>query len=337
MSIFDVGELIRIFFKYPINYIPLLDQNTVGEKFIIGFLSRYKVLQFSTDKSRLEEKFYQIPDFFIEKKIQPEYINEFFEKAPIPVYNIFAKYIESWEKKQINENLKNFLYTETPFLSEIKKEENSNVDNIDKEKCEILERILSSIPLPLFAINRNGISVFYNQLFIKQILEKGPFKKTLALAETYFKEVIERTIAENIKKNLDIDNIQIFNKELNHKMIISNIFNNNEVVGYLIIFFNDSDQENLISFVEGHLKNKKTYDEILDLIEIKIINEFLKRNHNNISHTADFLNINRTTLQNKIKRLNISSNGLNPMQEKETSKNISKKTTKKKTNKRKDN
>lgn len=334
MSIFDVGELIRIFFKYPINYIPLLDQNIGGEKYIIGFLSRYKVFQFSTDKSRLEKKFNQIPEFFIEKKIQPEFINEFFEKAPIPVYNIFAKYIESWEKNQINENLKNFLYIEAPFLSEIKKLDEDT--SIDKEKYEILEGILSSIPLPLFAINHSGISVFYNQLFIKEILEKGPFKKTLALAEAYFKEVIERTIAENIKNNFDIDNIQIFNEELKIKMIISNILNNNEVVGYLIIFLNELNQENLISFVENHLKNKKTYDEILDLIEIKIINEFLKRNRYNISHTADFLNVNRTTLQNKIKRLNISSNGLNPTTEEESSKKITKKS-KKSTKKRKTN
>ncbi len=310
MSLLDVGILLKIFYKNPLNYIPLLDFNQKEESYIVGFLSRYKVLQFSADKSRLEEKFVQIPDFLIDKKIQPLFINEFFQKAPIPVYNLFAKYIENWEKDKINYYLKNYLYAE--FYSITTK----NDENLDSKlhHYHTIESILSSIPFPLFAISCNGISIFYNQFFIDDILEKGPFKKTLGLAEAFFKEVVERAIAENIKKNLDIDNIWIYIQEIEKQILISTLMNENEVVGYLIIFlkypFLEQKKENqinpLIAFVESYLKQNLSYVDIIEKIEKEMIQEFLKKNSNNISLTAEFLKINRTTLQNKIKRLNIN-------------------------------
>ncbi|MFN3605210.1 MAG: helix-turn-helix domain-containing protein [Leptonema sp. (in: bacteria)] len=313
MSLLDVGILLRIFYKYPLNYIPLLDNNQAGEFYIVGFLSRNKVLQFSTDKARLEEKFPKIPEHFIEKIIQPRTISEFFKKAPIPVYNTLGKFIENWEERQINDYLKIFL--NSTFYSETNQKENENLStSIDLQKFNIIETVLSAIPLPLFALNRNGVSIFYNDFFIKEILEKGPFKNTMGLAEAFFKEAIERGIAENIKKNLDFDHLFLYIKEIRKKILISNIQSENEVLGYLIIFFDDSliesgettnQKRDIVSFVEKHLNENKTYEEILEIIEVEVIQEFLKKNHYNISRTAELLKVNRTTLQNKIKRLDI--------------------------------
>lgn len=320
MSLLDVGELLKIFYKNPLSYIPLLDFNQKEEGYIVGFLSRSKVLQHSADKSKLEEKFPQIPDSFIDKKIQPMFIYEFFQKAPIPVYNLFAKYIENWEKETLNEYLKNFLYAE--FYNLTTKPEQAIDTKV--QNYYTIESILTSIPFPLFAISRNGISIFYNQLFIDNILEKGPFKKTLGLAEAYFKEVIERAIAENIKKNLDTDIIFINIQEIEKQILISTLLSENEVTGYLIIFLNYSLLEKkegqifkpLISIVDNYLKQNLTYEDIIEIIEIEIIKEFLKKNSNIISSTAENLKINRTTLQNKIKRLNIYSQLEKPKPEK---------------------
>ncbi|GIX40758.1 MAG: hypothetical protein KatS3mg129_0491 [Leptospiraceae bacterium] len=349
MSIVQVSDLIKIFFKYPLSYIPLMDENPGGDIYLVGFLSKQKVLHYSSDKERLESRFERIPDFFISKEISPEHIWEFFEKSPIPVYSIFAQFIETWDKQEINYHLKNFLYT----VKNTDKEKNEAIqDNLESEKNEkyyLLELILSTIPFPLFAININGNSIFYNEFFLKEILDKGPFKKTLALAESYFKELVKDIIADHILKNKNTDYMIWDWKKLNYKIIISNLIEDNEVIGYLLTFIAlnlqsekvqektpdlvvKDDNQLLTQHIEKQLSKGKNYDEIIEDIESIIILNYLNKNNHNITHTAEELRIKRTTLQNKIKRYNIILNELDKI---EKEKNIDIVTKQEKTKKQK--
>lgn len=104
MSLLDVGELLKIFYKNPLSYIPLLDFNQKEEGYIVGFLSRSKVLQHSADKSKLEEKFTQIPDSFIDKKIQPMLYMNFFKKH-LFLYTISSQNILKIGKKKNSMNI----------------------------------------------------------------------------------------------------------------------------------------------------------------------------------------------------------------------------------------
>lgn len=321
MSIVDVSELVRIFFKYPISYIPIIDENAAGDSYLVGFLSRKKILHYSSDKERLSQTFDRIPDIFISKEIYPEHIWEFFEKSPIPVYNIFAKYIDSWQKNEINYNLKHFIYTlQSNIIPEEKNE--SKDDNIDYEKIKLLEMILSSLPFPVVALDTEGNGIFYNEHFLKEIVDQGPFKKTLALAEAYFKEVVRKVIPDYILKNLNTEFMIWDWNEYNKKIYITNLVENNQVYAYLLTFLSNHNVTNssniytvqkdtkmaktdLIHLIEEQLKNNKNYDEIIDNLESQIIKDYLVKHHYNITNTANALKIKRTTLQNKMKRLNL--------------------------------
>ncbi len=320
MSIVDVSDLVRIFFKYPISYIPIVDENAVGDTYLVGFLSRKKVLHYSSDKERLNKKFERIPDILISREIYPEHIWEFFEKSPIPVYNIFAKFIDMWQKNEINYNLKHFIYTLQNNI--VRDEDKTKENHIDYEKIKLLEMILTSLPFPIFALDPNGNGIFYNEHFLKDIVDKGPFKKTLALAEAYFKEIVRKIIAESILQNLNTELMVWDWEEYKKKVYITNLIENNQVYAYLFTFLpmvekkpskNDIEKNhdyetkpsNLMELIEEELNKNKNYDEIIDNIESQIIKDYLIKFNYNITNTASALKIKRTTLQNKIKRLNL--------------------------------
>lgn len=320
MSIVQLSDLVRIFFKHPLSYIPIVDENLGGDIYLIGFLSREKVFHYSSDKDRLQMQFERIPDFFISKEISPEVIWEFFEKSPIPIYTIFAKFVDNWTKNDINYHLKNFLYSvKMPY--QIEQNSNNDVIERDREKYYFLEIILSAFPYPIFAIDVHGNSLFYNEFFLKEIIDQGPFKKTLALAESYFKELVKDVIAESILKNIQSDTLYRNWKELKRKIVITNLLQEKEVIGYLLLFIPEEifspkkeivlDQDSISflfnEFIENELKTGKNYDQIIEEIESKIIRNFLNKNKKNITHTAETLKIKRTTLQNKIKRLNLNT------------------------------
>jgi hypothetical protein len=303
VSIVQVSDLVRIFFKHPLSYIPIVDENPGGDSYLIGFLSRQKVFHYSSDKERLENRFERIPDIFLSKEILPEHIWEFFEKSPIPVYNLFAQYLTTWDKHEINYYLKNFLFTVKSYNPK-PIENQEELQNLT-EKYHLLEMVFSSFPFPMLALDVEGNSIFYNELFLKDILDKGPFKKTLALAESYFKELIKDIIAYYILQNRPTDLMEWNGKEIKRKMIITNITEEKEIIGYLMIFLPYQESFSLEEYIYQELKKGLDYDSIIDNIETNIIKSFLDKNKQNITHTAEELRIKRTTLQNKIKRLNI--------------------------------
>ena len=303
MSIVQVSDLVRIFFKHPLAYIPIVDENSGGDSYLIGFLSKQKVFHYSSDKERLENRFERIPDIFLSKEVLPEHIWEFFEKAPIPVYNLFAQYLTTWDKHEINYYLKNFLYTVKSY--DIKPFENQEELQNLQEKYHLLQLIFTAFPFPMFALDVDGNSIFYNELFLQEILDKGPFKKTLALAESYFKELIKDIIAHCILHNRPTDFMEWNGKEIKRKIIITNLTEEKEIIGYLMVFLPYQESFSLEEYIYQELKKGLDYDSIIDNIETKIIKNFLDKNKQNITHTAEELRIKRTTLQNKIKRLNI--------------------------------
>lgn len=312
---FNVGELLRIFFKHHLSFVPIVDRNQGGDHYVLGFLSRQKVFHFAAESERLEKMMERIPDFFLEKEIPPNSLCEFFSKIPIPVYDVYAKFVENWDKEKVDFYIKNFLFS---LQAPRNYQALDDVSSKEKEKFALLEKMMAFLPFPLMAMDVHFRTIFYNELYLKEILEKGPFKRTFAIAEAYFKDFLQTVLIESVMKPSHSTYLSKEWKELPYRVLVVNLTEDQEVTGYLFVFvpfldMKKKQKEPLLQQIEEKLNSGKSYDEIIEELENQVIEYYLKKNQGNISHTAKELRIKRTTLQHKIKRLKIENQ--NPPQE----------------------
>ncbi|MBW7858523.1 MAG: hypothetical protein H3C43_09595, partial [Leptonema sp. (in: Bacteria)] len=166
--------------------------------------------------------------------------------------------------------------------------------------------ILSSIPQPLLATDLNGSTLFYNENFVDRILERGPFKNTLAIAEKYFLEVNRNALAQTYSMGPHpTDLLFITLTELHLTVQIATLEMDRVIIGYLYIF-HDPEVAGLPHEIMSRLEAGLDLDSIMQDLESGIIASMLRRTGQNVSHAAKALRINRSTLQNKIRRLDVN-------------------------------
>ncbi len=165
--------------------------------------------------------------------------------------------------------------------------------------------VLSGFPHPLFATDLKGKTIFYNEAFEAGILVLPVLRNSLRQAETYFLDLTRELLARSLQKTGGQDGpLRARLPEMQMALEIATLENEGRVMGYLYIF-RDLVWTGLQYELRDMLAAGIGLDGVVDEIEGALIYQVLKEHGQNVSHAAQALKVKRSTLQNKIKRLQI--------------------------------
>ncbi|MCP5499717.1 MAG: transcriptional regulator [Leptospiraceae bacterium] len=314
-----IETIYKHFLLSPVSHLPLVDEDG---KFI-GLISKEKVMMDMADLSLQGLEFEKVPEHFIDFSFNESLIYYFQNNRTIPVLNVFSEKVGSWEKPRFLAEISS-LSKELPEEVEEKepeeetKPEEKVIPDSRQTIYKYIEIILENFPDPLFSTDKEGKTTFFNENFEKKILSISFFKDSISMAERYFKE-LNRDMISHFLKERDADEkigmqlppIQAMVKNLGKIVRIITLKSEKKVIGFLYHFIEPQNQfirsgnYTSIPSAEQAFAMKTPLEKILQEIECSYIYNTLKQNKMNISHTASQLGIPRSTLQNKIKQLEI--------------------------------
>ncbi len=308
MSSLRLSHLLQQFYRHAVPCLPVVEAES--DRFL-GFILRPEIDRRSADLERLHEEFTRIPAALLHEEIGEEVLHALVEKSPVPVLDELGREHDRWSKAEVFRRL---------AALEEHREEGRKGDRQGPLETEaepdgvqaptegdwLSQLILASLPHPLLATDLNGQTLFYNETFVSRILERGPFKNTLALAERYFLEVNRNALARTYSMGPHpVDLLFVSLTELHLTVEIATLEHDRVIMGYLYIF-HDPEVTGLPHEIMSRLEAGQDLDSIMEDLEAGIIASMLRRTGQNVSHAARALGVNRSTLQNKIRRLDVN-------------------------------
>lgn len=319
MSLPKLPGILKIFYMTGLRYLPVVEPGDDRKDLtssVVAFVSRKRLDMEMADLGRAYQGYDRIPEsILVQKKLPADLITHLSSAERVPVLDVRGDRVAEWEQAEMlrgiavfKERLKKEGLEPAPALRE-------GVP-INEEKREdgsawLSRLILTEIPDPLFAVDMGGKTIFFNSAFEERLLGRPELKKSIRLAENYFQELLRNLLAaayEEGEPQGDIDRL-ILNthiEELGTSVTIRPLRAESGLIGYLYIF-SPHIVRPLFEETREMIRNGTGLDEIMDRVESAMIRDALKKNGENISHTAESLGLKRTTLQNKIKRLNIQT------------------------------
>lgn len=296
-------EIVRYFYSTSLDHIPLVrDLNSELE----GYLSRERLNRELSDLERAHAQYESVPDEWISPDISREELLRLASQSPVPVLNRAGVQKTTWAETELLRKASDL--KERRAEEQAKQEEDSRVLNPAPESNDqwFARLVLAAIPHPIFATDLNGHALFYNEGFQQRVLQRDFFHNNLALAEAYFLELTRGLLARVYSEGPHPADLLFASiPELSISVEITTIHREASISGYLYIF-QDPELSGIPHEVLSRLERGMSLDEIMEELEAGIIASMLRRNGQNVSHAAQALRINRSTLQNKIKRLKVN-------------------------------
>ncbi|MBM9500271.1 transcriptional regulator [Leptospira sp. 201903071] len=308
-----IEALYRYFLITPATHLPVIDES--GD--LVGLLSRKLIQMEMADLSSSDREYSQLPESFLETEIPESFFQYFQRQKSIPVLGQNGEKKEEWDKVQVMAGLGKLVSATRPVEppTEEKKQELEQ-----SSRSWFMELILQNFPDGLLATDLEGSSIFYNETFEQTILTKKYFRDSILQAERLLKEMSKNLLANYLKTNeLRLEgnspfSLQTYVNELESNVRIIVLKQGSKIVGYLYHFVSPrsglgQQDENGLEFpsVSDAFLQKLPLETMLKEVESAFIFHSLKRNQDNISHTALELGVPRTTLQNRIKFLELQS------------------------------
>jgi len=306
----------------PVSHFPILGEDGVS----IGLLSRDKISREMADLDSSGVEYETIPEHLLSYEITDSIIKYFQNHRTIPVLNIYAQRVDTWEKPRFLAECSDLLNKKSSEKPSIIQEKNEPQSSESANKMLIYkysELILQNFPDALFSTDKDGNTTFYNEKFEKHILAKHIFRDSITLAEKYFKELNRDLISEYLKSveldessNTQFPVLQAYIKNIDFTVRIVTLKGDDKVLGFLYHLSEPTKSEiipdEIISkssdfiSIEEAFEEEYSLNQLLKEVEAGYILKSFKKNHENISHTANALGIPRSTLQNRIKYLELS-------------------------------
>lgn len=309
-------SLYRHFLLTRATHLPVISE--AGE--LLGLLSKDRVHRELSDLGREREDLDQIPLDILETELHENLLLYFKESTQIPVIGLDGEKKDNWDKPRF---LAAFTKLDSsqirdPKLEEIESKLEKKKENADSVQW-FMELILSHFPDGLIATDVTGSTVFYNETFENHILTKPLFRDSLQLAEKYLHNLNREVLATYLKdhdmslgKDADTNVLYTNLTELKVTLRIITLKKEKKVFGFLYHFspssFAHPSGNGDLEFpnLGDAFRSKLPLESVLEEMEAHYIHQSLKRNSNNISHTATELGVPRTTLQNRIRFLKLS-------------------------------
>lgn len=270
------------------------------------------------DLSVAEREFSRIPEEFLVKEI-PESLLAFFQRQrTIPVISPAGEKAEDWDKPRFMAEL-----SRASWVAKETAKKETTPEKIEEEKAKqsqwFMEVLLQNFPDGLLATDLDGHSVFYNESFEKEILPRRWFRDSILQAEKLLKEMSKDLLGNYLKTHeLRLEegklSVQTFISDLDSLVRVSILKQKGKPLGFLYHFspasskLNSQDGEGMdFPSVTEAFHQKLPLETMLKEVEGSYIYHTLKRNQENVSHAALDLGVPRTTLQNRIKFLDLTS------------------------------
>ncbi len=185
-------------------------------------------------------------------------------------------------------------------------EEPSHPSENDKKygKNWLGQAILATLPWPMFAVNLQGKSLFYNEVFAEKIIRHKKIRNSLLQAEAYLQQIHQDLVLRQLEKKDGPQKDGItYLPDLNSYMYILDLTTESgQKYGYLYFFLFEKE----ISIDQAFARSTSSsfnLTKIINNLERNLIDVALRNNQNNISQTARNLSLRRSTLQHKMKNL----------------------------------
>lgn len=324
---FDLTQLLKYFYRSGLPYLPVIATATEGTGSaataaprqsagrLTGFLSRGLVDREASDLERISRSHARLPDgLLVTKYIPGDLIGALGQADQIPVLDMNGEQVQVWSSAE-------FLAALSKYQSELKTrdlEEQAQLATAVPEGPgaeaakggasggDWLSRlVLGGFPHPLFATDLKGKTLFYNEAFEATVLAQPALKNSIRLAESYFLELTRELLARSLTREAD-QRMPLRSRlpEMSLALEIATLDSEGRVMGYLYVF-RDLVWTGLQYELQDMLAGGMGLDDVVDEIEGALIYSVLKEHGQNVSHAAQALKVKRSTLQNKIKRLNI--------------------------------
>ena len=317
-----IESFYKFFLMTPVSHFPVLGEDGVS----IGLLSRDKISREMADLDSSGVEYETIPEHLLSYEITDSIIKYFQNHRTIPVLNIYAQRVDTWEKPRFLAECSDLLNKKSSEKPPIIQEKNEPQSSESANKMLIYkysELILQNFPDALFSTDKDGNTTFYNEKFEKHVLAKHIFRDSITLAEKYFKELNRDLISEYLKSveleessNTQFPVLQAYVKNIDFTVRIVTLKGDDKVLGFLYHLSestkSDIVPDEIISKSSDFISIEEAFEEgyslnqLLKEVEAGYILKSFKKNHENISHTANALGIPRSTLQNRIKYLELS-------------------------------
>ncbi|MCW7493845.1 transcriptional regulator [Leptospira sp. 2 VSF19] len=309
-------SLYRHFLLTKATHLPVISDE--GE--LLGLLSKDRVHRELSDLGREREELDEIPLEILETELHENLILYFKESTLIPVIGLDGEKKDNWDKPRFLAAFSKLdsVNNRDPKLEEIESKLEKKKENADSVQW-FMELILSHFPDGLLATDVGGSTVFYNETFENDILTKSLFRDSLQLAEKYLHNLNREVLATYLKdhdltlgKDADTSVLHTNITDLRANLRIITLKKEKKVVGFLYhfspsSFANPSGAGNSeFPNMDEAFVSKLPLETVLEEMEAHYIHKSLKRNSNNISHTATELGVPRTTLQNRIRFLKLA-------------------------------
>ncbi len=285
-------DVVRLFYTNNVPIIPVISKRGI----LLGVMRKDDVVSELSDIERVEKL--KI-DKFITKLARKITFDEMLQYGKIREFvtiNLFGEIQEKWSRIQL------FTACENIRPSDGDKKEDSPVEHHDNQALEwMIYLILEHIPRPLYALNEDNKTIFYNSHF--EDVYKMVFNKDVdaEFVEKSFKNARKNDLVSGVSE----DDIHFYNKDMNifyEKIPMSSKGNK---TGFLIYCNRDHEVSGASKIAGVKVKGLPLAD-MLYTVErqfiVDTINDF-----DNLADTAKNLKITKQALQAKIKKFNIKA------------------------------
>lgn len=326
------ASLYKHFMLSPASHLPVL----APDQILLGFLSKEKLQMEMADLERSSLDIEEIPHELIETDISENLLSFFNQHSKIPVLDYQGNRFESWDKPRLLAEYTKLVGSKTsPSFDNTTSDATADSSQVSRNQTETKDEegkkiknpvqwftqlILESFSDPLFATDLDGNAVFYNDRFEKEILSQSFFRDSVSFAERYLRDLNKDLFASFLKaNNLDMNAnqengkvLQTILAKIGYMVRVVSLTQSDKLVGYLYHFIllkasiQDSNSDGIVfPSLEEALANKLPIELVLKETESFYIYQSLLRNKRNVSHTAHELGVPRSTLQNRIRFLDI--------------------------------
>ncbi len=275
-------DLVRLFYVHDVPIIPVVSKRNR----LLGVLKKDTVISELSDIGRTEG--IKIDAFItgLAEKMTFDELLPFGSYREFTVVNIFGEIQGKWSRLQL------FAASEPGPTAGA---ENEVEQQREEQVLEwMIYLILEHIPRALYALNRDGKTLFFNSHF------ENLYRK--ALDSDVDTDLVEKTLGDSDKNEILSDSkdgeVRFFNRELSVTYERVPLVSKRKRVGFLIYCLSDVDRE---AFFLDNTTSGKSLKSKMEAMERQILVQAISES-GDIDRAAKSLQITRKTLQGKIKK-----------------------------------
>ncbi|MBN2771637.1 MAG: hypothetical protein JXR90_13145 [Spirochaetes bacterium] len=284
------ADIMRIFFERNVPLLPVVSR----DNHLFGIITKPALTAAMSDIDNFDSVKIDAFVMKVAQKMEFEEVVALIGNEKLfPVINIFGEEKGNWSRIDLLE------------ASDVTRMKKNDVDlevQQNKEDAALewmIYMILEHIPRPLYAVNQNGGTVFYNGLFEQLVCERlDVFEPDVEYIEKSFADVTLNDYFEG-----SLGEYCFYNKELDLYYEKVPMKNEGKSVGYLI-YCSRGLKEHADA---GTNQDAVSFDGKVEAYERKLIVDALHASGNELTITAEMLDISRSALQKKIKKLGINT------------------------------